>query len=92
MYVSMHPNDLNTVFRLHTLKLGNYYIGSRRNGHYDFIVAKGWNPDPVLSEIMTTLDEDEDRPISIVLGDHRISIDPFIGCELFCCLFAYTSN
>jgi len=89
MYVSMHPNDLNTVFRLHALKMGDYYIGSENNGYYDFIVGKGWDPDPALSEIMTTLSEDEDRPIAIVLGHHRIRIDPVIGGELFCCLFAY---
>lgn len=91
MYVSMHPNDLNTVFRLHALKMGDYYIGSRNNGHYDFIVGKEWDPDPVLSEIMTTLADDEDRPIAIVLGGHSISIDPTIGGDLFRCLFAYTT-
>ena len=92
MYVSMHPNDLNTIFRLHALKLGDYYIGSKNYGYHDFIVGKGWNPDSALSEIMTTLSEDEDRPIAVVLGDHTISIDPIIGCDLFRCLFAYTTT
>ena len=74
---------------MHALKLGNHYIVSRNYGNHEFIVGKRWDPDPALSEIMTTLSEDEDRPIAVVLGDHSISIDPVIGCDLFLCLFAY---
>ena len=90
MYVSMHPNDVNTVFRLHALKLGDYYIGSKNYGYHDFIVPRGWNTNPACVEILKTLSEDQDRPISLVLGDKIISIDPVIGDELFDCLFAYT--
>lgn len=90
MYVSMHPNDLNTVFRLRAMKLGDYYVGSKNFGSYEFTVPRGWNTHPACVEILKTLSEDQDRPIKLELGDKAIGIDPIIAGELFDCLFAYT--
>ena len=90
MYVSFHPNDRYSVFRLHALKMGNYYLGSKSGDSHDFRVKNGWNAHPACVSILETLAEDRERPIRLTLGGEEIVIDLVIADELFDCLFAYT--
>ncbi len=89
MYVTFHPNDRYSVFRLHALKMGNYYLGSRNSKSYDFRVRNGWDAHPASVSILETLAGDRDRLIALSLGGEEIIIDLVLADELFDCLFAY---
>lgn len=92
MFVAMHTESgpCNTItFRLHALKMGNYYIASRRYGFYDLHVPREWDVHPACVGIMAFLAEKQDEALDIPLGDARIRLDPVLASDLFDCLFEY---
>ena len=93
MFVSMHTiseGGGNTVFKLHALRLGDYFVASINYATYDFTVSAEWDAHPACVAILETLSEDNEKPISISLGGERIGLDPVIAGELFDCLLAFT--